>query len=130
MSVLKVHFGNQANDQMAATKTTQDTFSCRWDRMSVLKVHFGNQANDQMAATKSTDGKTQPDLINYINNHLGVDFDTLQVKVAVRKKDQEISQGTHSHFQCSKHLPPSGGTAAHPGDATLCQMTTLCLIIH
>jgi hypothetical protein len=69
-----------------------------------------------MAATKSTSGMSQPDLIDYINNHLGVDFDTLQVQVAARKKDQAISQGKCPHFQPSKHLPSSGSTTAHPGD--------------
>jgi hypothetical protein len=54
------------------------------DRTSVHKVHFGNQADDQTAATKSTGGTSQLNLIDYINNHLGVDFDTLQVQVAAR----------------------------------------------
>jgi hypothetical protein len=53
-------------------------------------------------------------LIDYINNHLGVDFDTLQVKVAARKKDQAISQGKHPHFQPSKHLPFSGSQYYSP----------------
>jgi UDP-galactopyranose mutase len=39
-------------------------------------VHFGNQADDQTATTESTSSTNQPDLIDYINNHLGVDFDT------------------------------------------------------
>jgi hypothetical protein len=69
-------------------------------------VHFGNQANDQTAATKSTSGTSQPDLIDYINNCLGVDIDTLQVQVAARNKAQTISQGKHPHFQHTKHLCP------------------------
>jgi hypothetical protein len=56
----------------------------------VHKVHFGNQANDQMATTESTSGTSQPDLIDYINYHLGVDFDILQVNVAARNKDQQF----------------------------------------
>jgi hypothetical protein len=86
--------------------------------MSVCKVHFGNQADDQMATTESTGGTSQPDLINYINNHLGVDFDTLQVQVAARKKVQAIFQGKqcHPHFQPSKHLQSWASTTAHPGD--------------
>jgi hypothetical protein len=40
-------------------------------------VHFGNQADDQTTTTESTSSTNQPDLIDYINNHLGVDFDTL-----------------------------------------------------
>jgi hypothetical protein len=44
-----------------------------------------------MAATESTGGTTQPDLIDYINDHLGVDFNMLQVQVAARKKAQAIS---------------------------------------
>jgi hypothetical protein len=44
-------------------------------------VHFGNQANDQTATTKPTIGMIQPDLIDYINNHLDVHFDTLHIQV-------------------------------------------------
>jgi hypothetical protein len=43
----------------------------------VCKVHFGNQADDHTVATEPTDHTSQPDLIDYINDHLGVDFDTL-----------------------------------------------------
>jgi hypothetical protein len=68
----------------------QDTSHTR-DRINLCKVHFSNQANDQMAATESTGGTTQPDLIDYINDHLGVDFNMLQVQVAARKKAQAIS---------------------------------------
>jgi hypothetical protein len=39
------------------------------------KVNFGNQADDQTAATKSTGGMTQPDLIDFIKDCLGVDFE-------------------------------------------------------
>jgi hypothetical protein len=84
--------------------------------MSVCKVHFGNQADDQTATTESTGDMSQPNLIDYINNHLGVDFDTLQVQVAARKKDQAISQRKHPHFQPSKCLPSSGSTTAHLGN--------------
>jgi hypothetical protein len=73
----------------------QDNFSHTWDRTGVHKVHFGNQASDQSAATEPTGDTSQPDLIDYINNQLGVDFDTLQVQVAARKKEQAISQGNH-----------------------------------
>jgi hypothetical protein len=62
----------------------RDTFSHTWDQTSVQKVHFGNQANDKMAATESTGSRSHPDLIDYINDHLDVDFDTLQVQVAAR----------------------------------------------
>ncbi len=94
-----------------------DTFSCTCNRMSVCKVHCGNLVDDKMATTKSTGGMTQPDLIDHINDHLGVDFHTLQVQVAARKKAQTISQGiVHPHFQPSKHLLPSGNTTGHPGD--------------
>ncbi len=55
----------------------QDTFLHTWDRMGV--VHFGNQANDQMATTEATGDMSKPELINFINNQHGVDFDTLQV---------------------------------------------------
>ena len=91
-----------------------DTFSHTNDRMGVRKVHFGNQANDQTAATKSISGTSQPNLIDYINDHLCVDFDTLQVQDVARKKDQAISQGKHPHFHPSKHLPSSG--SSNPGD--------------
>jgi hypothetical protein len=94
----------------------QDTFSHTQDRMGVRKVHFGSQVNDQTVATVPTGDTSQPDLINYINDHLGVDFDTHQVQVTTRKKDQVISQGKHPHFQPSKPLPSSGSTAAHLGD--------------
>jgi hypothetical protein len=70
----------------------------------------------QMAGTETTGGMTQPDLIDFINDQLGVDFDTLQVQVAARKKDQAISQGKHPHFQPSKHLLPSGNHTTHPGN--------------
>jgi hypothetical protein len=93
-----------------------DTFSHTRDRTGVHKVHFSNQANDQTAATESISGTSQPNLIDYINDHLCVDFDTLQVQVVARKKDQAISQGKHPHFHPSKHLPSSGSTTAHPGD--------------
>jgi hypothetical protein len=58
-----------------------------------MGVHkqFGNQVNDQTAATEPTGDMGQPNLIDYINDHIGVDFDTLQVQVTTRKKDQAIS---------------------------------------
>jgi hypothetical protein len=93
-----------------------DTFSHTHDRTNVRKLNFSNYANDQMATTKSTGGTTQPELIDYINNHLGVDFDMLQVQVAARKKDQAISQGKHPHFQPIRHLSSSGSISAHPGN--------------
>jgi hypothetical protein len=69
-----------------------------------------------MAVTETTGGTTQSDLIYFINDQLGVDFDTLQVQVAARKKDQAISQGKHPHFQPSKCLLPSCNHATHPGN--------------
>jgi hypothetical protein len=69
-----------------------DTFSHTHHRMSVHKMHFSKQADDQMATTESTSGMSQPDLIDYIKDCLDIDFDTLHVQVAARKKDQVISQ--------------------------------------
>jgi hypothetical protein len=84
----------------------QDTFSHTGDWTSVHKVHFGNQATDQMTTTESTASISQPDLLDYINNHLGVDFDTLQVQVAARKNDQAISQCKHPHFSLASISHP------------------------
>ncbi len=63
--------------------------------MGVDKVHFGNQADDQMATTEPTGDMSKPELINFINNQHGVDFDTLQVQVVPgRRKNQFLKAST------------------------------------
>jgi hypothetical protein len=70
----------------------------------------------QQTATEPKGHTSQPDLINFIKDHLAVNFDTLQDQVTTNKKEQAISQSKHPHFQPSKHLPSSSSTTAHPGD--------------
>jgi hypothetical protein len=91
-----------------------DTFSHTHDRTSMRKVHFGKQADDQTAVTETMSGMTQLDLIDSTNDQLGANFDTLQVQVAARKKDQATSQGKHPHFHPSKLLSPQATIQRHP----------------
>jgi hypothetical protein len=74
---------------------------------------------------------SQPDLIDYINDHLGVDFDTLQVKVAFRNKDQAILQDKHHHFSlASVSHPQAVLQPIQEMYAALCWMTTQWAVVH
>ena len=81
------------------------------------KVMFTDQlSEDNTTATEPTADSTtdDTDLLDGVMDHFDIDFDTLCVHVAERKKEDLKAAGKHPHFQPAKRTAKP--TSAPPGD--------------
>jgi hypothetical protein len=100
--------------------------------MGVDKVHFGNQADDQMATTEPTGDMSKPELINFINNQHGVDFDTLQVQVVPGRRKNQFLKASTLIFSLARLFHPQAVLLPIQAKyVVLFQMTiVLCMVVH